>query len=61
MPVRPIIKAGHKPFAMFKDMWKYSWVLALLVYENEADLIANIDSLVVQPAEEKYRELHSGQ
>jgi TIR domain len=60
VPVMPIIEAGQKPFAMFSDFFKlYPWVLQSLVYTDQEELIANIDSLVVQRAEDTYQKLQA--
>jgi hypothetical protein len=61
VPVRPIIKKGHEPYAMFDDLMRYFfWVIPPLAYTDEEELIANIDSLVVQAAEDTYQQIHSG-
>jgi len=60
VPVRPIIKQGHEPFAMFSDFLRYPWLMEPLVYADQDGLIANIDSQVVQAAEDTFQKLHSG-
>jgi len=60
VPVRPIIKKGHEPFAMFSDFMRYPWLIPPLAYTDQDELIAKIDSIVVQAAEDTYQKLHSG-
>jgi hypothetical protein len=42
---------------MFRDYWKYDWVLEVWRYDNVAALRAGMLSHVVRPAENKAREL----
>jgi len=50
--VAPIIAAPQEPFAMFTDLrQKYgAWVLDPLSYESAADLVAQLETVVVIPA-----------
>lgn len=57
VPIRPIIMQGHAPLAMFDHFMKYPWVIEPLVYEDEDQLIENIDALVIQVADQKYHEI----
>ena len=58
IPFAPIIQAGENPFAMFVDLQhKYKWVLDARQYADEADLIANFERGIIQPALEKHNEL----
>jgi uncharacterized protein YjbI with pentapeptide repeats len=49
IPFAPIIQDGEAPFGMFIDLQnKYrTWVLPLVVYKGEADLMENFDQLIV--------------
>ncbi len=42
---------------MFKDYWKYSWVLKEYRYEQLDDLLAALPSHIIEPAEVKAKEL----
>ncbi len=53
IPVVPIIRAGEEPYAMFKDLLAYPWVLPLLTYRDDADLVARLDAAIVGPAEKR--------
>lgn len=53
IPVVPIIRAGEAPYAMFDDLRAYPWVLPLVTYRDDADLLAQFDAAIVQPAEHR--------
>lgn len=58
VPLVPIIQAGERPFAMFRDLaGKYDWVLAPLEYRDETDLVEVLDQAVIAPALAKYHQL----
>jgi hypothetical protein len=59
IPFVPIIQYGEEPFSMFRDLkQKYGkWVMDVLVYGSEDELIDVFDAAVVQPALELATEL----
>jgi uncharacterized protein YjbI with pentapeptide repeats len=48
IPFLPIIKAGQRPFSMFKDLRDYPWVLDVFKYEDAAHLGASLSKLRAQ-------------
>jgi hypothetical protein len=42
---------------MFKDYWKYEWVLPVYRYEGLEPLLATLAEKVIAPAEAKTKEL----
>ena len=34
VPVQPLLEGAGRPYAMFKDYWKYDWVLPVHRYEG---------------------------
>jgi hypothetical protein len=42
---------------MFKDYWKYQWVLPIYPYEGLEPLLATLAENVIAPAERKAKEL----
>jgi hypothetical protein len=46
-----------RPYAMFKDYWKYQWVLPVYRYEGLEPLLAALADKVIAPAEAKMKEL----
>jgi hypothetical protein len=34
VPVQPLLEGSSRPYAMFKDYWKYEWVLPVYRYEG---------------------------
>ncbi len=58
IPFVPIIQEGEKPFSMFKDIQqKFDWVLPLLEYDTESNLIKVLEKAVINPALNKHDEL----
>jgi hypothetical protein len=54
VPVQPVLE-GDRPYAMFKDYWKYDWVLAVHRYEGLPSLLATLAEKVIAPAEKNER------
>ena len=57
VPVQPLIEGKERPYAMFKDYWKYDWVLEVYRYRNVSQLLAALKKHVISPAEGKVEEL----
>jgi uncharacterized protein YjbI with pentapeptide repeats len=57
VPVQPLIEGSARPFAMFKDYWKYEWVLPVYQYEGLEPLLAKLAEKVIAPAEGKVKAL----
>jgi uncharacterized protein YjbI with pentapeptide repeats len=57
VPVQPLLEGAASPYSMFKDYWKYDWILAVHRYHRLDDLIGSLAEKVVAPAEGKAREL----
>jgi uncharacterized protein YjbI with pentapeptide repeats len=57
VPVVPLIEGSNQPYSMFKDYWKYDWVLPLQKYENPESLLSSLNQTVIAPAERKLRDL----
>ena len=57
VPVQPLLEGSTKPYAMFKDYWKYDWVLPLYRYEGLQALLASLAEKVIAPAEAKVKAL----
>ena len=55
-PVQPLLE-GERPYAMFKDYWKYEWVLPVHRYDGLSSLLATLADKVIAPAESKTNEL----
>ena len=56
VPVQPLLE-GDRPYAMFKDYWKYDWVLAVHRYDGLPSLLGTLAEKVIEPAESKMKEL----
>lgn len=54
--VQPIIEKGKHPYAMFQDLFEYSWVMPLYEYENQDQLIADLSEKIIEPVEAKVEE-----
>jgi Pentapeptide repeats (8 copies) len=58
VPVQPLLEGGSsRPYAMFKDYWKYDWVLPVYRYEGLEPLLATLAEKVIAPAEGKAKAL----
>jgi hypothetical protein len=57
VPVQPLLEGSSRPYAMFKDYWKYEWVLPVYRYEGMALLLATLAERVIAPAEGKLKAL----
>jgi hypothetical protein len=57
VPVQPLLEGSSRPYAMFKDYWKYDWVLPVYRYEGLEPLLATLAEKVIAPAEEKVKGL----
>jgi hypothetical protein len=57
VPVQPLLEGSSRPYAMFKDYWKYEWVLPVYRYEGLESLLATLAEKVIVPAEGKVKAL----
>jgi uncharacterized protein YjbI with pentapeptide repeats len=57
VPVQPLLQSSSRPYAMFKDYWKYEWVLPVYQYEGAKPLLATLAKKVIAPAEAKVKAL----
>ena len=57
VPVQPLIEGLSRPYAMFKDYWKYEWVLPPYQYDGLEPLLATLAERVIAPAEAKVKAL----
>jgi hypothetical protein len=58
IPVQPILLSGCSEFAMFSDLRRrHHWVLPTHRYDTPGQLIADLDTWVIRPAETKVLEL----
>jgi len=57
VPVQPLLEGASRPYAMFKDYWKYDWVLPVHRYEGLDPLLIMLSEKVIAPAEAKVKAL----
>ena len=57
VPVQPLLEGSARPYAMFKDYWKYEWVLPVYRYEGLEGLLAALAERVIAPAKGKVKAL----
>src|SRR6516165_1618260 len=57
VPVQPLLEGASRPYAMFKDYWKYDWVLPVYRYDGLEPLLATLSKMVIVPAEENVEAL----
>ena len=60
VPVQPLIEGSSRPYAMFKDYWKYDWVLpAYRCATHGVDDAAELDEVAVASAFDDTPVMHS--
>jgi hypothetical protein len=57
VPVQPLLEGADRPYAMFRDYWKYDWMLPVHCYEGLEPLLAGMAEKVIGPAEAKVKAL----
>lgn len=57
VPVQPLLEDKHKTYSMFKDYWKYHWVLKVHRYRGWKNLMDSFETNVIAPAESKAKTL----
>ena len=57
VPVQPLQEGSSPSYSMFKDYWKYDWVLPVYRYEGPEPLLAMLAEKVIAPAEGKVKAL----
>jgi len=57
VPIQPLLEGSSRPYAMFKDYWKYEWVLPVYRYDGLEPLLATLAEKVIAPAEGKVQAL----
>ena len=58
VPIVPIIKGEEDVFSMFRDYWKYEWVLEEFRYDDLDHLLSNLQDQIISIAESKANELN---
>ena len=57
VPVQSLLQGSSRPYSMFKDYWKYEWVLPVYRYKALEPLLATLAEGVIAPAEAKVKAL----
>lgn len=57
VPIKPLLLASQQEYGMFTDFRAYPWVLEPYCYATEQILMAELDQMVIAPAEAKAQEL----
>ncbi|MFL5629309.1 MAG: pentapeptide repeat-containing protein, partial [Ktedonobacteraceae bacterium] len=58
VPVKPLLLEGKREYAMFIDFPStYHWILPIHFYRDQTNLLASLQESVIEPAEQKAREL----
>jgi hypothetical protein len=57
VPVQPLILTSQHQYGMFEHFTRYPWVLPLYRYTDQASLLQSLKEKVIDPAEEKAKEL----
>jgi hypothetical protein len=51
VPVQPLLLQSQHEYGMFEHFRRYQWVLKEVLYTTVDELVANLDALVLAPAE----------
>jgi hypothetical protein len=51
VPVQPLLLKSESEYGMFEHFKYYPWVLEAVLYENEHELLANLEMKIILPAE----------
>jgi uncharacterized protein YjbI with pentapeptide repeats len=57
VPVQPLLLSSQREYGMFEHFTRYPWVLPIVCYEQQDDLIEALPEQVIAPAEAKAKEL----
>ena len=57
VPVQPLILTSQHEYGMFEHFTRYSWVLPVYRYSDEVSLLQSLQEKVIEPAEQKAKEL----
>jgi hypothetical protein len=60
LPIQPLLKGGSKPWGMYDHIRRYPWVLPIYRYTDEISLLQSLKEKVIEPAEQKAKELEKG-
>jgi hypothetical protein len=60
VPVQPLLLASQEEYGMFEHFKRYSWVLPVVFYKGQDELLGSIEQKVIAPAEAKLQELRTG-
>jgi hypothetical protein len=53
VPVQPLLLACQHEYGMFDHIRRYPWVLEPVIYDDQRQLLANLETKVIGPAEAK--------
>jgi len=57
VPVQPLILASQHEYGMFEPFTRFPWVLPVYRYADEASLLQSLQEHVIDPAEQKAKEI----
>ena len=55
VPIKPILLRGQHEYGMFEHFKRYDWVLDVSLYDNEQQLLGELDVAVINPMEDRLR------
>lgn len=59
VPVQPLLLSSQREYGMFEHFRSYPWVLPMVLYESQNELLGSLEQKVILPAEIKIKELRA--
>jgi hypothetical protein len=53
VPVQPLVAAEDSEYSMFEHFRHYPWVLDIVLYQSQEQLISHLEDVVIKPAENR--------
>lgn len=55
VPVQPLLLSSQQEYGMFEHFRRFSWVLPVVLYDTQEQLLSDLDARVIAPPDERAR------
>ena len=59
VPVQPLVETSNQEYSMFPDLYRYHWLLPIHRYTDLSNLLDALEKQIIEPAEQKAKELET--